>query len=178
MRQRKRDVAGAHRAQDLLRHAIPDGDLAKIFGRALTLLLADVERKKLAAAAHPCDRQRPSAMTGRHIPASVRREVWKRDDGRCAFVGREGRCDERGFLEFHHRQPFAAGGETTVGNLELRCRVHNAYEAELFFGPFVAREAHECYGITTRSGPSWMVGLSQLRRSIDCSSVIRTSTAQ
>jgi hypothetical protein len=41
------------RAQDLLRHSIPDGDPAKIFGKALTLLLADVERKKVAAALKP-----------------------------------------------------------------------------------------------------------------------------
>ena len=148
------------RAQDLLRHAIPDADPAKIFDRALTLLLADVERKKVAAVAKPRDHQRQQPGTGRHVPAGVRREVWKRDGGQCAFGGREGRCDERGFLEFHHRQPFAAGGEMTVDNLELRCRTHNAYEAELFFGPFVAREARERCGMTTRSGPSWRSGPS------------------
>ena len=142
------------RAQDLLRHAIPDGNPAKIFDRALTLLLADVERKKVAAVAKPRDHQRQHPGTGRHVPAGVRREVWKRDGGQCAFVGREGRCGERGFLEFHHRRPFASGGETTVDNLELRCHTHNAYEAELFFAPFVARDTRECYGITTRSGPS------------------------
>jgi hypothetical protein len=27
--------------------------------------------------------------------------------------------------------PFAAGGATDAGNLELRCRAHNAYEATL-----------------------------------------------
>ena len=53
------------RAQDLLRHAIPDGDPAKIFDRALTLLLADVERKKVAAVAKPPDHQRQHLGTGR-----------------------------------------------------------------------------------------------------------------
>ena len=37
------------RVQDLLRHSIPNGDPAAIFDRALTLLLADLERAKLAA---------------------------------------------------------------------------------------------------------------------------------
>ena len=37
------------RAQDLLRHVIPNGDPAAIFDRALTLLLAELERAKLAA---------------------------------------------------------------------------------------------------------------------------------
>lgn len=64
----------------------------------------------------------------------MRREVWKRDDGRCAFVGTEGRCAETGFLEFHHVVPFADGGATTAANLQLRCRAHNAYEADRWFG--------------------------------------------
>jgi hypothetical protein len=87
----------------------------------------------------------------------VKREVWNRDGGRCAFVGNAGRCDERGFLEFHHLEPFAAGGPTTVENLELRCRAHNAYEAERLFGPFLAREDRAEFetGAGTRSGPSW-----------------------
>jgi hypothetical protein len=58
-----------------------------------------------------------------------------RDLGRCAFVGTAGkRCDERGFLEFHHVTPFALGGEASFDNIQLRCRRHNAYEARLYFG--------------------------------------------
>ena len=77
----------------------------------------------------------------RAIPAAVRRAVWARDGGRCAFVGTHGRCTETAFLEYHHRQPFAAGGKATVENIELRCRAHNAYEAQLFFTGDVARES-------------------------------------
>jgi hypothetical protein len=58
-----------------------------------------------------------------------------RDEGRCAFMGSEGQCAERGFLEFHHLVPYAAGGEATVEMVALRCRQHNGYEAELEFGP-------------------------------------------
>jgi hypothetical protein len=121
-------------AQDLLRHAIPDGDLAEIFDRALTLLIEDAARKKFAASDRP-GTGRTLTPGSRHIPAQVRREVWRRDGGRCAFVARTGRrCEARGFLEFHHKTPFAEGGEPTVENIELRCRAHNAYEAELFYG--------------------------------------------
>ena len=38
---------------------------------------------------------RPSRQAppdSRRIPAAVKREVWKRDGGRCAFVGSKGRC--------------------------------------------------------------------------------------
>jgi hypothetical protein len=121
------------RVQDLLRHSVPDGDPAVLFDRALTFLLRHLERRKLGRA----DRPRPSAditVSSRHVPARVRRDVWARDDGRCAFVGTDGRCRERRFLEFHHVVPFAAGGPTTSENLQLRCRAHNGYEAERYFG--------------------------------------------
>ena len=122
------------RAQDLLRHAIPAGDPAQIVERALALLVEDLERKKLAQAKRP----RPAGVQAsrlRHVPAAVKRDVWARDAGRCAFVGAAGRCVERGFLELHHVVPFADGGATNAANLQLRCRVHNAYEAEMWFGP-------------------------------------------
>ena len=41
------------RAQALARHAIPSGDLAEIFDRALTLLLHDLERRRCAAVTSP-----------------------------------------------------------------------------------------------------------------------------
>jgi hypothetical protein len=142
------------RAQDLLRHTIPDGDIAAVVDRALTLLVEDLERRKLAATPRP---RPPQSLTSesRYIPAAVKRIVWARDAGQCTFVGAQGRCTERGFLEFHHLVPFAAGGETSAGNISLRCRAHNQYEAEKFFGPLFAREARACYEMEgARSGPS------------------------
>ena len=116
------------RLQDLLRHSVPNADLAEIFDRALSLLLREMERQKIAMVDRP---RNPGVLnpTRRYVPASIRRTVWARDEGQCAFVGTRGRCEERGFLEFHHVIPFADGGETTVENLQLRCRAHNDYEA-------------------------------------------------
>jgi len=127
--------------QDLMRHRIPDGDIAKIFDRAITLLLREVERRSLAIVEHPRSTSSVSTSASRHIPAAVKREVWARDDGRCAFVGRKGRCDERGFLEFHHVTPFAEGGATTTENLQLRCAAHNAHEAREHFGFAIAQDS-------------------------------------
>jgi hypothetical protein len=136
------------RVQDLVRHTVPNGDPAEIFDRALTVLLHDLERRRYAATSSP---RGPKETSGgsRHIPAAVRREVWRRDEGRCAFAGRSGRCTERGFLEFHHAEPYAVGGVATAANIQLRCRAHNAYEARLFFGPEkaeVVRERRPEYG--------------------------------
>jgi len=76
----------------------------------------------------------------RYIPKEIRKAVWERDQGRCAFRSIQGRwCTERRFLEFHHIIPFAWRGETTVDNLELRCRTHNAYEGDLIFGKVLRR---------------------------------------
>ncbi len=123
----------------------------------MTLLLADLEQAKLAATARP-RAARPAASRSRHIPAVVKREVWKGDGGQCAFVGTDGRCTERGFLEFHHVRPYADGGASVVENLELRCRAHNVYEAEKYLGsrlPLLVREtSRPPYRLATRSGPS------------------------
>jgi hypothetical protein len=45
----------------------------------------------------------------------------------------------KSFLEFHHCEPYAIGGEPTVGNISLRCRAHNVYEAERVFGAWAGR---------------------------------------
>jgi hypothetical protein len=121
------------RAQSLLRHAVPSGDAAEILDRALSLLIGQLERQRFAKASRP-RASTPSASRSRHIPAAVRRHVWRRDGGRCAFVGAEWRCRETSFLEFHHVEPFAVGGHATADNIELRCRAHNTHEARVYFG--------------------------------------------
>jgi hypothetical protein len=130
------------RAQALARHTVPNGDVGSILDRALTLLIDELERRRFARVASP--RSSPEGTTaGRHIPAPVRRAVWQRDEGRCAFVGAAGRCRETAFLEFHHVEPYAAGGEATTDNIQLRCHAHNQYEARLFFGDALVRDRQE-----------------------------------
>jgi len=123
--------AKLRKAQDLLRHSIPNGDPAAIIERGLTLLVEHLERAKTAKTLRPRRSPRRSRRS-RHIPAAVRRTVWQRDQGQCAFVGSQGRCRETGRLEFHHIVPFADGGATDVANLSLRCQAHNSYEDHLW----------------------------------------------
>jgi len=115
-------------AKDMLGHAVPSGDDATILDRAFTALLVALARKKFADTPKPkpsAPRERASCgATGsvgamrtatRTVPAAVKRAVWVRDVGRCAFVGEGGhRCNERRFVEFHHVDPHALGGEATV----------------------------------------------------------------
>lgn len=130
-------VAKLRYAQDLLRHAIPTGDAAEVFDRALAALLKELERQKFAATDRPRV-SRGASDASRDVPAAVKRAVWRRDGGQCAFVGSGGRCEARGFLEFHHVSPYAAGGGATAENIALRCRAHNQYESEVFFSPIRA----------------------------------------
>ena len=63
----------------------------------------------------------------RYIPAAVRREVWRRDQGRCSYVDRHSgrRCGSRYRLEIDHIVPFALGGGAEPGNLRLHCGAHH-----------------------------------------------------
>jgi 5-methylcytosine-specific restriction endonuclease McrA len=147
------------RAQEQLRHAIPTGDPAEVFDRALTALLEHLARTRVAAMRSPAAERKQRVLTAgsRHIPARVKRAVWLRDGGQCAFVAATGqRCRERGFLEFHHRRPYAVGGEPTVGNIELRCRAHNLYEADVFYGPMRVQEPRAFSGAlrSSRASPA------------------------
>jgi 5-methylcytosine-specific restriction endonuclease McrA len=132
-------------ARALLSHCVPTGDLGKVFDRALDAVIREMEKKKFAGTKRPrVPVPRRVSARARHIPAHAKREVWMRDQGRCTFVGSNGhRCEARRFLEFDHARPIALGGESTVDDLRLRCRVHNQYEAERVFGTDFMAEKRE-----------------------------------
>jgi hypothetical protein len=109
-------------------------------------------RDDMPALMAPCD-ARPEAEVdadaehsaslpkSRYVPRKVLREVFARDGGQCTFVSPEGRrCSAREFLEVHHHEPFARGGNATVDNLRLSCRAHNQFLAELDYGRGFMRE--------------------------------------
>jgi holliday junction DNA helicase RuvB len=53
------------------------------------------------------------------IPSKVRREVWRRDGGRCV------ECGSGENLEYDHIIPVSKGGSNTARNIELLCEKHN-----------------------------------------------------
>ena len=65
------------------------------------------------------DKQKQSDKQSRHIPSHVRREVWRRDQGRCT------KCGSRNNLEFDHIIPVSKGGSSTARNVELLCQSCN-----------------------------------------------------
>ena len=61
--------------------------------------------------------------------------MYQRDCGRCSFVSEDGRrCETSALLELDHVQPCAKLGDAGIGNIRLRCRVHNQLHARECFG--------------------------------------------
>ncbi|MEK7550922.1 MAG: HNH endonuclease [Patescibacteria group bacterium] len=56
----------------------------------------------------------------RLIPSEVKKEVWKRDGGKCVI------CESTENLHFDHELPFSKGGTSlTAKNVRLLCMKHN-----------------------------------------------------
>jgi 5-methylcytosine-specific restriction endonuclease McrA len=73
--------------------------------------------------------------TSPHIPAAMKREVYARDEGQCAFVAEDGRrCCETGGLEFDHIDGLAQTHVHDVNRIRLTCRAHNQHAAEQLYG--------------------------------------------
>ena len=59
------------------------------------------------------------------IPTEVRRQVWRRDEGKCV------KCGSRENLEYDHIIPVSKGGSSTVRNIQLLCEVCNRTKSDL-----------------------------------------------
>lgn len=124
-------------AQALLRHELPDGELAQVVDRALDLLIADRMKRRFGQTSKPrkARDQGSTKPNTRHIPHDVKRQVLLRDGTRCSFVSPNGRrCEQNGWLELDHEQPFGRGGSATADNIRVLCRAHNKWSAERAYG--------------------------------------------
>ncbi len=124
-------------AQDLLRHRIPDGDLATIFEKALDLMIEQVKKERFGTGrkARPASTEGTGESCSRHIPDAIKREVFERDGGRCTFTDEHGRrCGETSALEFDHRDGFARTRLHRADRIRLLCRAHNQHAAEQMYG--------------------------------------------
>ena len=121
--------------KSLLRHKYPEGKLEEILRDAAESLLERVDPDRRRSRAKPSGPRAP--RKSRRIPAAIKRFVWERDGGRCAYAAEDGRrCESREFLEYDHIKPWALGGPSDdAGNIRLLCRPHNLRLAKRRFGP-------------------------------------------
>ncbi len=150
--------------RDLLSHQIPDGDLASVLHEAIRCAIdkhgkrrgAVPPSRKRAAKAQPAPADLTATATRPPPPAApsepaapdlftpaprsrptaaVRREVFARDGGSCAWVGEDGRrCGSTWQLEHDHVLAAALGGGASVDEIRLLCKPHNMLHAEQVFG--------------------------------------------
>jgi 5-methylcytosine-specific restriction endonuclease McrA len=116
-----------------LSHKYPKGaSFLEIFKYAMNYVREreDLSRRKES------NRRSNAKSDSRYIPKSVKQKVWSRDQGKCSFVGANGRrCNSKYNLQFDHFPiPYARGGPSTVSNLRLLCAKHNKYMAEMIYG--------------------------------------------
>jgi Holliday junction DNA helicase RuvB len=94
-------------------HIKADGRVtAEVAGQALKMLISEEETSEASD-----DRTA--------IPSEVRREVWRRDGGKCV------KCGSRERLEYDHIIPVAKGGSNTARNIELLCETCNRAKSDL-----------------------------------------------
>jgi hypothetical protein len=125
------------RLRALMRSQVPAGDLGAIIELAVTEKLERLEARRFGTAKRPRKGLGESDMSAssRHIPAAVRRYVAQRDGMQCRYVDERGRrCPERHRLEFHHRHPYAHGGDHRPEHIRLMCTTHNQLLADKDYG--------------------------------------------
>ncbi|HET9555209.1 MAG TPA: HNH endonuclease signature motif containing protein, partial [Anaeromyxobacteraceae bacterium] len=137
------------RLTELLSHKVPGGELSAVLREAVKCAIekhgtrrgavepARKRAKKMAKKKAPASpsSSAPPSLRREPISAEVRRQVWKRDEGRCTWVGPDGHsCGSRWRLQLDHIEAAALGGPSTVDNLRLACARHNRLHAERAFG--------------------------------------------
>ena len=136
-------------------HARPGASTEAVLEEALDLLLAREAKRREAATDRPrapsrsaepvCGQPGPGGddqgvptrevADPRRIPAHVRREVWARDQGRCAWpLDGGGTCGSTHRLQLDHVVPAARGGPPTAANLRILCERHNQEAARRVYG--------------------------------------------
>jgi hypothetical protein len=121
-----RDKLG--RLTALLRTEVPDGDLAAVIDRVVTEKLERLEARRFGKTLAP------------------RTTLAEADTSRAS------RCTERHRLEFHHRHPFAMGGDHRPDNIGLLCPQHNRLLAEHDYGRAAVRRRRVADRQTLQTG--------------------------
>ncbi len=134
----------------LLGHKLPRGDLAVVLHEAIRCGIEKHGKRK--GAVKPARKVESKASPSKDpatIPAELRRRVWERDGGRCAWTGPEGRrCNSRWQVEVDHVDPVGRGGAATLETLRLLCKSHNLLYAEQVYGASVMARYRSGEGTT------------------------------
>ncbi len=120
----------------LLGHKIPRSDLAAVLHEAIRCgLEKHGKRKGAVKPVRKVARKTTPVKNPTTVTVEVRRQVWERDQGRCAWTSPDGkRCNSRWQLEVDHVEPAARGGVATLESVRILCKAHNLLYAEQVYG--------------------------------------------
>ena len=125
-------------------HVHPGATKEQVIEAALNLLL-EKQASRRAEVKRPQKKPRPAKPD--HVTATVKREVWARDGGKCQWkLDSGGVCGSTTRLEIDHVVPRGKGGASTVSNCRILCKAHNLEAARQVYG-----DAH--MDLFTRSPP-------------------------
>src|SRR5919108_2267623 len=114
-------------AQALLRHRVPNGDLASVMEMALDALIAQVKKERFAVGRKPRRRAPRDPLEipvagSRHVPDDVKRAVYERDEGRCTYVAETGRRCTSIDVQYDHIDGWAKVPVHSIDRIRLLCR--------------------------------------------------------
>lgn len=136
-------LAEVERAKALLRNKFGDPGFEEVFVEAVRSLLEKIDPERRVVRERQPSLSQPGAARRRQPPAWVKRAVWRRDRGHCAFRSAEGRrCESTAGIQYDHILPWALGGRSDdPANIRLLCRTHNRLEARRSLGDGVVDAA-------------------------------------
>ncbi len=105
------------RAKEGQSHVQPGATDEQVLTAALELLIAQQEKRRAS------------------VPPRVKREVMKRDEGKCTWpLADGGTCGSTVRLEVDHVVPRGRGGPSTTDNCRILCKAHNLEAARRVYG--------------------------------------------
>jgi hypothetical protein len=119
-----------------LSHSMPGASAEDVLSAGLDLLLErDAKRKGLVAKPRATPADVPAEPGAVYIPAGVRREVWKRDEGRCQYpLASGGICGSKLRTELDHVRLRCRGAKPIASELRVVCDFHNQLAAREALG--------------------------------------------
>jgi hypothetical protein len=122
-----------------LSHSMPGATVEDVLSAGPDLILdRDRKRKGLVEKPRPAPAEASAEPGASYIPAAVRREVWRRDQGRCQWkLDSGGICGSRLRVELDHVNLKCRGAKPIASELRLLCRSHNDLAARQALGDAV-----------------------------------------
>ncbi len=134
-------MAKLEKIRSLAWHKLPaNASLEQVFDLAMDCFIQKEDpRERQTRREHLRNRKETTAKKAstrsRHIAATVKDDVFVRDQSRCSHVGAAGkRCEATRALQIDHIEPFSRGGANSACNLRVLCAYHNRLEAERVLG--------------------------------------------